>query len=293
MGCKKCNTSKCTCEVTTCINPLIYMMKGVFSLVGTESDNLLVLEILASISKGGGLVKFPIDGPIRVPIKTTTTASTGTAADTGVNAKVGFTLDITTALIETLTAGISISNNKNLCCPDCKNGVYFLGGARNFVYLYTTLTGGLAAAKVETKTLAAPLTKTRICCLEHASTVQTWMDVVTIIGDQYSCCNTDFNEAVQQWFNASSSTSVNFYLDDILEIGILESSSFNGYSGLGILFNYLQLSHPELTTEDYLNILGVIVNLGIVIQCNGCEMIISSTDTYINSIGGGLVVLPA
>ena len=66
-----------------------------------------------------------------------------------------------------------------------------------------------------------------------------------------------------------------------------ESSSFNGYSGLGILFNYLQLNHPELTAEDYLNILGVIVNLGIVIQCNGCEMIISSTDTYIQSIGGG------
>lgn len=269
MSCKKCKTNKCTCEVTTCINPLIYMFKGIFSLVGTESDNLLVLEILASISKGGEPIKFPI--------KTTTTASIGTAADTAANAKLGFTLDVTTALIETLTAGISISNNKNLCCPDCKNGVYFLGGAQNFIDLYTALS----------------LSTTRICCLEHASTVQTWMDVVAETGDNYACCNTDFNEAVQQWFNASSSTSVNFYLDDILEIGILESSSFNGYSGLGILFNYLQLSHPELTAEDYLNILGVIVNLGIIIQCNGCEMIISSTDTYINSIGGSPVALPA
>ena len=128
---------------------------------------------------------------------------------------------------------------------------------------------------------------TKICCLDHASTVQTWADVLGVLKNQYECCNTDFNEIVQQWFNASSSTSVNFYLDDILKTGILESSSFNGYSGLGILFNYLQLNHPELTTEDYLNILGVIVNLGIVIQCNGCEMLIVSTETYIQSIGAG------
>lgn len=261
MGCKKCNTSKCTCEVTTCINPLIYMFKGIFPLIGTESNNLLVLEILASISKTGGPVKFPY-GVIDTPIKTTDTAVTDAAAID----KVGFTLDLTTALIETLTAGVSISNNKNLCCPDCKNGVYFLGGAENFITLQQTLLNS----------------KTRICCLEHASSVQTWLTVLEATQNQYGCCNTDFNEAVQQWFSASSSTSVNFYLDDILEIGVLESSSFNGYSGLGILFNYLQLTHPELTSEDYLNILGVIVNLGIVIQCDGCEMIMASTDTYIN-----------
>lgn len=250
MGCKKCNTNKCTCEVTTCMNPLIYMFKGIFSLVGTESDNLQVLEILASISNS--------TGPIASPT---------------------FTLDITTALIETLTAGISISNNKNLCCPDCKNGVYFLGGAQNFIDLHTALS----------------LSTTRICCLEHAATIETWLRVLEKTQDQYKCCDTDFNEAVYQWFNASSSTSVNFYLDDILAIGVLESSSFNGYSGLGILFNYLQLNHPELTAEDYLNILGVIVNLGIVIQCNGCEMIMASVETYLKwaeATGGGGGPLP-
>ena len=235
------------------------MMKGVFSLVGTDSDNLLVLEILSKISKrrsipDSGIHVNATPGPGPKPLS--------------------FTLDLTTALIDTLVGGISISNNKNLCCPDCKNGVYFLGGAQNFIDLYTELS----------------LSTTRICCLEHASTVRTWMNVVEETGDSYPCCNTDFNEAVEQWFSASSSTSVNFDLDDILTLGILESSSFNGYSGLGILFNYLQLNHPELTAEDYLNILGVIVNLGIVIQCNGCEMIIASTDTYIDPIGEGGVI---
>lgn len=284
MSCKKCKTSKCTCEVTTCINPLIYMMKGVFSLTGTDSDNLTVLQILANISKGGGDIAYPGDGIIRNPIgEVAVDAEVGIKypGDTAAIRKLGFTLDVTTALIETLAGGISISNNKNLCCPDCKNGIYYLGGAESFLMVQQFLLGS----------------RTRICCLEHATTVETWLKVLEATQNQYSCCNTEFNEAIQQWFNASSSTSANFYLDDLFEIGILESSSFNGYSGLGILFNYLQLNHPELTAEDYLNILGVIVNLGLVIQCNGCEMIIASTETYLKWVeatgGGGGGQVPA
>lgn len=279
MGCKKCKTNKCTCEVTTCINPLIYMMKGVFSLVGTDSDNLTVLEILSKISKEGedGFIKNPI-GDVAV--------NPGVGIKYPVDAnpvdKLGFTLDVTTALIETLSGGISISNNKNLCCPDCKNGIYYLGGAEQFLMVQQFLLGS----------------RIRICCLEHATTIDTWLKVLEATQDQYSCCNTDFNEAIQQWFDASSSSSANFYLDDLFQIGILESSSFNGYSGLGILFNYLQLNHPELTAEDYLNILGVIVNLGLVIQCNGCEMIMASSETYLKWVeatsgGGGGGPVPA
>ena len=257
MSCKKCKTSKCTCEVTTCINPLIYMMKGVFSLIGTDSDNLQVLEILAKISKKNSRTRLVLEG-----IKENSEAATA------FNKEDTFILDLNTALIETLTAGISISNNKNLCCPDCKRGVYFLGSAELFLKLYEG---------------------SNICCLEHLSTVETWLKVLEAIGDT-PCCNTDFNEAVQQWIDSSSSSTANFYLDDLIQLGILESSSFNGYSGLGILFNYLQLTHPELTDEDYLNILGVIVNLGVVIQCSDCEMIIASTETYLKwaeAVGGG------
>jgi hypothetical protein len=273
MSCKKCKTSKCTCEVTTCINPLIYMMKGVFSLVGTDSDNLTVLQILAKISKGEEIVKVPI-GDIAV------NAGVGIKypVDAVPDRQLKFTLDVTTALIETLSGGISISNNKNLCCPDCKNGIYYLGGAQSFLQVQEFIR----------------YSTTRICCLEHATTVETWLKVLESLGgNDFPCCHTDFNEAFQQWFDASSSSSANFYLDDLFQIGILESSSFNGYSGLGILFNYLQLNHPELTAEDYLNILGVIVNLGLVIQCNGCEMIIASAETYLKwweaTNGGGPV----
>jgi hypothetical protein len=248
-------------------------MKGVFSLVGTDSDNLTVLQILAKISKGEEIVKVPI-GDIAV------NAGVGIKypVDAVPDRQLKFTLDVTTALIETLSGGISISNNKNLCCPDCKNGIYYLGGAQSFLQVQEFIR----------------YSTTRICCLEHATTVETWLKVLESLGgNDFPCCHTDFNEAFQQWFDASSSSSANFYLDDLFQIGILESSSFNGYSGLGILFNYLQLNHPELTAEDYLNILGVIVNLGLVIQCNGCEMIIASAETYLKwweaTNGGGPV----
>lgn len=275
MSCKKCKTSKCTCETNICINPLIYLFKNVFSLVGTDTNNLTPLEILQKISRQS-----------RIPItKAETTLETETAIKyeftaTALNAKDGsYILDLTTALIDILTGGISISNNKNICCPDCKNGLYYLGGAQQFIILHQALINST----------------TRICCLEHASSIETWLQVLEATENQYKCCDTDFNEQLELWMAASSSSTAYFNLDDILAIGILESSSFNGYSGLGILFNYLQLNHPELTSEDYLNILGVIVNLGIVIQCNGCEIIMSSVETYLkwaeatNGGGGGPV----
>jgi hypothetical protein len=275
MSCKKCKTSKCTCETTTCINPLIYMMKNVLSLVGTSSDNIYILEILAKISgnDGDGVKPFPIKN---IDYAKTLADSAAINDRTPIDGlKLKFNLELTTALIEVLTNGISISNNKNICCPDCKNGIYYLGGAEAFTQIYPTISQFKLA---------------RVCCLEHATTVETWLNVIKIIGNDFPCCNTDFNESVELWIAASSSSSAYFYLDDITTIGILESSSFNGYSGLGILFNYLQLNHPELTSEDYLNILGVIVNLGLVIQCNGCEIIMTTPETYITwlqTINGG------
>jgi hypothetical protein len=222
------------------------MIKEAFSLVGTDTNNLSAMTTLSEIS-----VNYSV--PVPAPTE--------------------YTYNVPLALVQVLSSGISVSNNKNLCCPDCKNGVYFLGGAEKFLQVFNI--------------------GTTICCLEHSSTIETWLNVLDETQNEYKCCNTDFNEAIQQWFNAASSSSANFYLDDILETGVLESSSFNGYSGLGILFNYLQLNHPELTAEDYLNILGVIVNLGGVIQCNGCEMIIASTETYLKwaeAIGTGPLV---
>lgn len=254
MSCKKCKTSKCTCEAVICINPLIYMIKSVLSLVGTLSNNLIILEILAKISQRRG-------GKTPFYSKNLGVAAEANFADFDLRE---FTLGVPEALIDVLTTGITISNNKDYCCPDCKNGIYYLGGPEQFLRLSEVLDAN------------------EICCLEHYTSIESWLKVLEAIGQTApKCCNTDFSEAMSNWINASSTTSDYFYLDELTQLGLVESSSFNGYSGLGILFDYLQLNHPELTEEDYLNILGVIINLGIVVQCNGCEMVISSAETFL------------
>jgi hypothetical protein len=163
-----------------------------------------------------------------------------------------------------LQLGLSVSN-KNMCCPDCVNGIYYLGEADSLSNIIQDFSGGA----------------TNVCCVDHASSPEIWTTFQNAIGVNLPCCNTDFNIAVEEWSNTSSDTSPNYNLSDIFLKGIFESSSFNGYSGLGILFNYLQLNHPELTSEDYLEILGSIVKNGLVIQCYGCEIIIAGSNTYL------------
>jgi hypothetical protein len=236
MSCKKCNTTKCTCEASICISPLIYMMKSVFALEGTLSSNFNIKNDLIDISN-------KCLDPV-IPVQCD-----------------DYILNLPEALYKILNSGITISNNKDYCCPDCKNGVYFLGSPEVFIELKDFL-----------------VDDTKICCIEHYTTADAWIRYLKDLN--IKCCNTDFSETINNWINASSTTSNYFYLDALTELGLVESSSFNSYSGLGILFDFLQLNFPELTSEDYLNVLGVIMNLGVVIECNGCEMFISSVTTY-------------
>jgi hypothetical protein len=64
-------------------------------------------------------------------------------------------------------------------------------------------------------------------------------------------------------------------------------SSFNGYSGLGILLNFLQLNYPNLDEVIYVLIMGVILTYGIVIKCDGCQIQFYTAQTYLETLGGG------
>jgi hypothetical protein len=269
MSCKKCKTSKCTCETSICINPLIYALKNAFALEGTSTNSYSIKD--RTIDLADTCIK-PVEG--------------GECDD--------YILNLTEALVQTLHAGLLISNNKEYCCPDCKNGVYFLGNTELYLKLSESCTD-------------------IFCCVEQYNSIESYLKYAEAIGGgdavparvakskavavsrtvNKGCCDTDFTPSFQEWIHLSNSESDYFYLSRLLELGMFESSSFNSYSGVGILINYLKLNHPELTGEDYLNILGVISKLGIVVYCNGCEMIISSVDTFtiyaeaIGLCGGG------
>ena len=80
----------------------------------------------------------------------------------------------------------------------------------------------------------------------------------------------------------STATDAYFNPETLLNAGAFESSSYSGYSGLGIVLDYLELNHTALTATDYLNLLGVILKLGFVVSCEGadCNVQISSMPVY-------------
>lgn len=240
MSCSKCKTSQCTCETSLCVNPLIYMIKEAFSLVGTDGSSTSINEaanILNDINKDNNYTP------------------------------VGNIYEISTALVSVLTNGISLSNNENICCPDCINGLYVIGNR--------AVIGDIIDNE----------TPPKLCCVEHQSILGIWNSFLIQWYDSYNttnvkCCDTDFSEVVKLWIASSNSASAEFYLSEIIQSGIFESSSFNGMSGLGILYNYIKALHPDFTAADYLNILGVITNLGIVVECKGCTIKIASGKTF-------------
>tara|TARA_R100000654_G_scaffold27795_1_gene52127 strand:- start:355 stop:1086 length:732 start_codon:yes stop_codon:yes gene_type:complete len=242
MSCKKCLNSKCTCETSVCENPLLYAVKEAISLVGTKcTDPKIETEYAAIIEQG--------------------TAPT-----------VPFTHSIDSAMISVLLNGISISNDKNICCPDCNSGLYFIGDDTEITdFLNDSASNYL-----------------KICCLEHESSVAVWKTINTLYKTQSSnakiqCCDTDFKDKLTQWVALCESTDAYFNLDTLLNAGVFEASSFNLYSGLGIILDYLQSRQLSLTATDYLNILGIILKLGFVVNCeNGdCNIQISAMKTYL------------
>jgi len=62
--------------------------------------------------------------------------------------------------------------------------------------------------------------------------------------------------------------------------GFFETSSYNGYSGMGILYNYLQLNKPTLSEIDYLNMLGILTKVGFKITCVDCRTNIQSIKVF-------------
>jgi hypothetical protein len=162
---------------------------------------------------------------------------------------------------------LSMTNSGTLCCPDCKNGIYYLG---NYTMLNDILDNG-----------------EKICCIEYLA-----LNLRTKNFD-VKCCGTDFLSSVQAWLQQLSNynlENIPFPIGDINSI--VEVSSFNGYSGLGILLNFLQLNYPDLEQIIYVLIMYVILNYGIVIKCDGCKIQFYTAQTYLETLGDGGGIIP-
>lgn len=243
MSCSKCISDKCNCGSTLCLNPLIYLFKEAFSLIGTDGNAVTINiaeTIMNDISKNNSYTHS------------------------------GTIFDLPLALVTVLRNGISLSNNETLCCPDCSTSFYALGsgGVVNSIYNNDT-----------------PI---RLCCIEHNSSVLNWNQFesnwINAFGSAPDCCESDFQDAIKLWIAESNSASAYFYLSDIIDSGLFESSSFNQMSGLGIIYNYIKTMHSDFTSADYLNILGIINHMGILVKCDGCKLVMGGWEAFTSTL---------
>ena len=179
---------------------------------------------------------------------------------------------IYTALYSVLNSGIVATNTSRLCCPDCTDprGFYFLGGCTNLGQVVDYFTPVGQTAKYQ-------------CCIEYKTNVAQLACLTAAVGGKLpECCNTDFMSAYDAWMEASAfgSLTVPVNYSDLSDLELIEASAFNGYSGLGIMFNYLQTAHPELTPLDYYGIYLVIANYGVVVKCGDCNITIGSANLF-------------
>ena len=220
--CKKCNSSKCKCETILCTNPLVYLVKSILPIV--ENYIPEIKDFVNNNPQVGIAANLYISEPVQEMLN------------------------------------LSMTNSGNLCCPDCKTGVYYLGNSNFFEQILKL--------------------GENFCCVEYIG-----LD----LNYNLKCCNTDFLNAIQNWIKqlaAYDLANSSFSLNDISSI--VESSSFNGYSGLGIVLEFLQLNYPDLDPIIYVLITGIILIYGIVIKCDGCKIAFYTAQGYIDSLNNAL-----
>ena len=194
-----------------------------------------------------------------------------------------------------LDSGISITSSENFCCPDCnsKNGFYFLGSAYRFSDLIeetglgNTLPFGVPEATPFDKNL-----KYR-CCVNYQLTIEQRGEyfnqfkpteaqiAANVIYDKTpTCCSNDFAASVQELFMLTGTDNT------VLWGGLVEASTFNGKSGLGIMLNLLKTISPALSKLDLSAFFISLIQRGIVIKCDGCDTTIMTTAQYRTYVTG-------
>lgn len=151
-----------------------------------------------------------------------------------------------------LNEGLVLTHSGDLCCPDCidPEGYYFLGGMAP----YTSLIEGIVTPYP--------------CCVNRSLTAVGNDAFDALVGPGSVCCDTDFSEAI--------------CILRMLGVGyndMVEASSFNSLSGLGIFLNYADIE--GIDNAQVLLFLNAIITEGLVIRCTGCQIFIGSVSAFL------------
>ena len=153
-------------------------------------------------------------------------------------------------------------NTKNLCCPDCPTencgaGIYFLGTYEKF--------------ELFVEALEASNKQVNLCCTNYLMGNSNYSGAQTFYSkfgcELYSCCN-DFNSSFMNEFLSQliliAGINSLIVVNDLIESGIIEYSTINGHSSLGILLECAN-KLPVIFRPSFLQITR---NYAIIISCD-------------------------
>ena len=214
--------------------------------------------------------------------------------------KVSDGISLPISLNTVLDAGISITSSSNFCCPDCDSptGFYFLGTAYRFEDLIeiTGLGNTLPYGAPENQPI--DVNRRYRCCVNYQIALG---DFINESNDYYSidrynsqfkpteeqvddnisfdktptCCSNDFAASVQELFTLTGADNT------VLEGGLVEASTFNGKSGLGIMLKFLKGISPALSKTELSAFFNILFLNGIIVKCDGCTTTIMTVAQYI------------
>jgi hypothetical protein len=172
-----------------------------------------------------------------------------------------------------LDAGLVISKGDNICCPTCTTApMWSLSSLTPFLSIATSL--GWTAAVNDPKI--------GYCCINtelSVSNYTTYVNAMRIGGVIPTCCDTDFGSCFNELTGLVDTTA------SLITGGVVETNTLGNKTALCNLIELTKNTHNiSGTTEAFIDAL---LTKGIVVYCCDCNMIISSSDKFIEYVGSG------
>lgn len=165
-----------------------------------------------------------------------------------------------------LNAGLIVSNDAGICCPDCDNkyGFYYLGALSGFSTLATTFKFNSTSVSCK-----AP------CCLNiYSDSVRNGI-YNTLIKVKPECCNTSFASDVAILGKMINNPAL------FSTMGLIEFSTIRQASSIGNLVMAISAKYSGITEVEWSAIFTALFStLGLVVKCFDCGIIIASTATF-------------
>lgn len=178
-------------------------------------------------------------------------------------------ISLPNAFGQVLVSGLVISGKGNFCCPDCvtETGFYYLGGLSSFQIVIDEYQMGVTVGSNNP-------TKLYPCCVNKSLSIEgeeIYNDLfkTPTLNKLPVCCPKTFANEVNY-------LATETFFDPIIntEFGIIEASAFNGVSGIKIILDYLKSLSPTISKQTISQMLEIIFENGLLIDCTGCDLII-------------------